>query len=327
VLGDIINTVEQAKGSAPFNWSAATPQQISAYLSSKGITLSGEFSRGLGQLEGGAKAGSDPSSARYDGMALGAKGDWSSPAGQAYMRDYAMQQGLPWAANNPELLRLGPAAIKVLADVHLSQQTYDGLTKEAAFRAKDVVTVAKFAKETNTDPNDLGNTLKQNNRALATDENGKVDQKVLESLRDAQTEYMAAPNKPGAKEKLLKTFKSYMDKPAKKPPAEEILRVLQVQTGKELDQKQKTENAATTMQNAATTTQNDLNAFDSAEPPPASVPKPRVDAIPATDRRTRGSKLDARDAGAVKDGKTSNKTTVAAASAPKAKPLSPGAAT
>ena len=35
VLGDIISTVEQAKGGAPFNWSAATQHQIDAYLASK----------------------------------------------------------------------------------------------------------------------------------------------------------------------------------------------------------------------------------------------------------------------------------------------------
>ena len=39
VLGDIISTVEQAKGTAPFNWSAATPQQISAYLKANGFSL------------------------------------------------------------------------------------------------------------------------------------------------------------------------------------------------------------------------------------------------------------------------------------------------
>ena len=53
VLGDIISTVEQAKGGAPFNWSAATPQQIDAYLTSKGIMVAGyrDGSRSHGLVE------------------------------------------------------------------------------------------------------------------------------------------------------------------------------------------------------------------------------------------------------------------------------------
>jgi hypothetical protein len=39
IIGDIINTVEQAKGSKPFNWSAATEAQIKAYLSANGINF------------------------------------------------------------------------------------------------------------------------------------------------------------------------------------------------------------------------------------------------------------------------------------------------
>ena len=53
VLGDIISTVEQAKGGAPFNWSAATPQQIDAYLTWKGIMVAGyrDGSRSHGLVE------------------------------------------------------------------------------------------------------------------------------------------------------------------------------------------------------------------------------------------------------------------------------------
>jgi hypothetical protein len=39
VLGDIVGTVEQAKGSKPFNWSAATPAEIKAYLKNNGFTV------------------------------------------------------------------------------------------------------------------------------------------------------------------------------------------------------------------------------------------------------------------------------------------------
>ena len=39
VLGDIVNTVEQAKGNAAFNWNTATQEQIKAYLTGHGLTL------------------------------------------------------------------------------------------------------------------------------------------------------------------------------------------------------------------------------------------------------------------------------------------------
>ncbi len=66
---------------------------------------------------------SGDNSARYDqvGDTL-SRGDWSSPSGQTYMRGYAIQHGLPWAANNPDLLRLGPTAIDSIAQAHLRQR-------------------------------------------------------------------------------------------------------------------------------------------------------------------------------------------------------------
>jgi hypothetical protein len=60
VLGDIIGTVEQAKGNAAFNWNAASQQQIDEYMRQKGINPA-TFGHGMGVTRmadgGGAQSG------------------------------------------------------------------------------------------------------------------------------------------------------------------------------------------------------------------------------------------------------------------------------
>jgi hypothetical protein len=56
VLGDIIGTVEQAKGNAAFNWNAATPEQIKAYLTTNGFAFA-DHGRGMAM----PGSGRDPS--------------------------------------------------------------------------------------------------------------------------------------------------------------------------------------------------------------------------------------------------------------------------
>jgi hypothetical protein len=104
------------------------------------------------------------SSASYDDMAAH---DWGSPAGLAKMRGYAMEAGIPWAASNPELLRLGPSAVQALADVHFRQESYRRLTHEASFEAKDVVTLAKFAKRHKLDANKLAGQVSDDVKSIA----------------------------------------------------------------------------------------------------------------------------------------------------------------
>jgi hypothetical protein len=57
VLGDIIGTVEQAKGNTAFNWNGATPAQIKAYLTNNGLSFA-DYGR-LGAAV--ASSGRDPS--------------------------------------------------------------------------------------------------------------------------------------------------------------------------------------------------------------------------------------------------------------------------
>ena len=75
VLGDILTTVDQAKGSKPFNWSAATPAEIKAYLLANGITPHDHGRNGIG-VAGGDRSGDassrDSTSASGSNVAMSA---------------------------------------------------------------------------------------------------------------------------------------------------------------------------------------------------------------------------------------------------------------
>ena len=119
------------------------------------------------------------SSASFD--SIGANGNWNTPAGMAQMRDYALQKGVSWAANNPEILKLGPAAIDVLARTGLRKEVYTGLTKDAGLSSKGAIGIADILHKNGKDPNTAGEEVKKNlidinNQAYthAVDELGKV---------------------------------------------------------------------------------------------------------------------------------------------------------
>ncbi|WP_298242025.1 hypothetical protein [uncultured Bradyrhizobium sp.] len=102
---------------------------------------------------GGFSRSAEGSSARYDG--IGSSGDWSSPAGQAQMRELAIKSGIGWAANNPDLLRLGPAAIQTLAQSHLKEENYKVLKNRLEFSDRDVVAGARYSNRHHLDYNEI----------------------------------------------------------------------------------------------------------------------------------------------------------------------------
>jgi hypothetical protein len=152
----------------------ASQQNVSA-----APVLSPEQAAVLG-VSGRSRTGEGASGARYDTMDGGtANGNWSTHAGLAQMRDYAVQQGIPWAVNNPDLLRLGPAALAILADVQLRQESYRRLTKEAGFTAKDVVRLAEHAKKNGIDANELSSAVADVNKGLNANEQKKHNEALM----------------------------------------------------------------------------------------------------------------------------------------------------
>ncbi len=155
------------------------------------------FMRGA---DAGERAGS--SGARYSEIGGGyGNAEITRVMQQAHYE--AVRLGIPWAANQPELLRLGPSAVKAIADVQLKQQSYQRLTKEAHFAAKDVVTLATYAKAKGiADANPLANATADVIRL-----GGDTQQQIL--IKDSITGYMravqavaATPSDPAAQQRL-----------------------------------------------------------------------------------------------------------------------------
>lgn len=178
LLADITNQCISAAAVQTNAAKAATPDTLTPdhhHQHAKG----GDFLAAL------ARRSERASSARYlDQLGGGTTAEQARIIEEA--RGVAIRAGIAWAANQPELLKLGPAAVQILADVHLKEQSYKRLTQEAHFAAKDVVTLADYAKEKGIkDANALANST--TNFVLL----GDTPQRQQE-LKNAVTGYMKA---------------------------------------------------------------------------------------------------------------------------------------
>jgi hypothetical protein len=148
-------------------------------------------------------SGSDGvSSARFAG--LGGERVSVEVARQMQMASHeAVRSGIPWAVSKPDLLKLGPAAVKAVADVQIKEPTYQRLTTQAHFAAKDVVTLSTFAKAKGiTDANPLAHAT-----ADVVETGASMPEQI--KIKNAVTGYMAAstaavakPNDPAAQAQL-----------------------------------------------------------------------------------------------------------------------------
>lgn len=125
-------------------------------------------------IHGGDQKGSSGSSERYsllpgnNAITYGAE-----RYSFAQMSQYAAAQGVPWAVHSPDLLKLGPSAIKAIADSGIKQPTYKALTNEAKFKAKDVVNLAHLAKDTGQNATDLSNRTVNTFKKVEPTEKGR----------------------------------------------------------------------------------------------------------------------------------------------------------
>jgi hypothetical protein len=180
VLGDILGTVEQAKGTAPFNWNAATPQQISAYLASKGLLHLMHHQ----QLAGLGSPQSDASGTSRGGNQFGT------------LKEASARSGLS-ADNVAEFTKLGfdDKTIHMFGKVSLGANDYRAL--ENIWGRQEVVRGAGIA-------NDLG----FRGRQAVGDVTGISDQerdllkrykqeKDLKKREEIEKEIMALPQRKG----------------------------------------------------------------------------------------------------------------------------------
>jgi hypothetical protein len=156
VAAGLATTIAKAQTERPLNYLSATPQEVERERAALGLPpLSGV--RVQGRFSDPERDGDGRSSgARYDGM-----NGTALTQLQLQTRDYAIRQGVLWAADNKDILKLGPAAIDVLARTGLRKDVYTGLTKEAGLSAKGAIGMADMLDKDGKDANLAGNELKK----------------------------------------------------------------------------------------------------------------------------------------------------------------------
>lgn len=181
------------------NFHTATPAEIRAYLVGMGAE------RGWGREYMNMILGTGRSGDEGDVSLTSARFDAFSGTDGAYltsMRSYAIEQGLHWAANRPEILRLGHEAIRLFARLGFSQQSHDRL-HQAGFTHHQMLHIARFADRTGLDVNRVSEVAADSVRIFGGD--NLEEQRRWREMIDA---YHAAP--PGdttARERLVEELR------------------------------------------------------------------------------------------------------------------------
>lgn len=107
-------------------------------------------------------------------------------------RELARSLGMSWALDSPDLLRLGPNAIRTLHVVGYDKQVFDDMTKRGKFKADQVVAIAGFAQRNNLTPEEAKEFAKS-----ATDVSegvGKLDPEMQRRFTDAMSDFAKSDN-------------------------------------------------------------------------------------------------------------------------------------
>jgi len=150
----------------------------------------------------------------------------------AEMRKFAMKEGVPWVGNNPDLLRLGPAAIETIAETKLTQESFQRLKTEAEFKAKDVVNLARFARDRKLDANQLSGEVVDTGKALEPGNDPESRRRRGEffgKIRD----YFANPRDPRARRALAEHGEQFAGDPEKKAKFEGVMKKLGIPSQEE----------------------------------------------------------------------------------------------
>jgi hypothetical protein len=202
----------------------------------------------------GSRESKDGGGARFDSM--GSSNDWSSAAGQAQMRELAIKSGLGWAADNPDLLRMGPAAIQVLADVKLREDTFKHMTK-AGMSKESVVGFANMSRKNGDDPETTNKNAHQLSTDLETIGSSKYTGAVNDYLKLQGPDTRATPAQIEAAKKKIQDAGAEVVKqdPSKAPQVEDSQKLLKVKTEQKNEADNRHTNAAATKDRAAQQTE------------------------------------------------------------------------
>ncbi len=145
------------------------------------------------------------SSSRFDGMGGDrlTQGDLQNIAAA---RSLARDLGMPWAANNPDLLRLGPSAIRTLHDAGVQRQTFERMTSErVGIRAETAVGMAAWAKRQNLTPvetNRIMNSTSDLHERLSAGRTPEEQRRVQRELDESLKRFTERPNSAESRQAL-----------------------------------------------------------------------------------------------------------------------------
>ncbi|MGO9547286.1 MAG: hypothetical protein ACLPPF_21150 [Rhodomicrobium sp.] len=136
----------------------------------------------------------------------------------AAARAIAHELGMGWALNNPELLRLGPAAIKTLHDAGVQRERFERMTgKSVGFDASTAVEIAAFARRHNLTPEQTNKLYDKISDGVEVISGGnKAIQRELDVATDR---YVTGADTPEARRALREAYEKHADTPEKKQAA------------------------------------------------------------------------------------------------------------
>lgn len=184
----------------------------------------------------------------------------------------AFRLGMPWAANNPELLKLGPGAIKTLHDAGVQKERFERMTGDkVGFRASTAVAIAAYAKKHNLTPEQTNALYDKINNGVEIISGG--DKAIQRELDEATRKFVSGPDTPEARKALEESYKKHATTPEAQRAAEDVTKALVAPTQREA--------AAIVKATATEKLEDDLYAQAAAAPDPKTQPPKKADAGPA----------------------------------------------
>ncbi len=158
------------------------------------------------------------SSARYDGLGGGERLSQSDLQNMASARATAVSLGMPWALNNPELLKLGAGAIKTLHEAGVQRERFERMTgNRVGFRAATAVDIAAFAKRHNLTPEQTNRLYDKISDGVEIISGG--DKRIQRELDEATRRYVTGADTPESRRALENAYQRHADTPEKKAAA------------------------------------------------------------------------------------------------------------
>lgn len=195
----------------------------------------------------------------------------------AAARSLASELGMGWAANNPDLLKLGPAAIRAIAETNLKVTGYNALRRGAHYEANDIVVFARHSKLRGFDAEKAAKSTEALVQALPSAEQRQTAD-VLKRFDHAAAAYYANPSDAAARERFEaagRAQKERMEEIARRSEADRA-RVQRLEDDKRVEQRFRAtvaSNEARADVRAATSGAkvDDLDAIGAPPSPPAGA--------------------------------------------------------